>query len=183
MELHELGALTGETGEQVIAATSVLEQPEPLVLRLDDTATVDPEALAALRWVPTVVVLVGDPGRVPPELVDAVDVALTAGPDPPRPWHDAPLDPLAERIAEQPLASLALVSLLRLSERLPVWDAVAAEAATYGMLLGSEAHRRWLDQRPRPPSAHPATGETRCAPPTAGTSCSSPSTGPRSTTR
>ena len=64
MELHELGALTGETGEQVIAATSVLEQPEPLVLRLDDTATVDPEALAALRRVPTVVVLVGDPGRV-----------------------------------------------------------------------------------------------------------------------
>jgi enoyl-CoA hydratase/carnithine racemase len=114
--------------------------------------------LAALRRVPTVVVLVGDPGRVPPELVDAVDVALTARPDPPRPWHDAPLGPIVERVADQPLASLALVSLLRVSEHLPVWDAVAAEAATYGMLLGSDAHRRWLDGRPAPPRRPPEEG-------------------------
>ena len=158
MELHELGALTGETRELMIAATSVLEQPEPLVLRPDDAVTVDPEVLAALRRVPTVVVLVGDPGRVSPELVDAVDVALTATPDPPRPWHDAPLAPVVERVADQPLASLALVSLLRLSERLPVWDAVAAEAATYGMLLSSDAHRRWLDRRPPPPERPPGDG-------------------------
>jgi hypothetical protein len=155
MELHELGALTGDTSEALIAASSVLEQPEPLVLRVDGGATVDPEALAALRRAPTVVVLVGEPGRVPPELVDAVDVALTATPDPPRPWHDAPLGPILERLADQPLAGLALASLLRVSEHLPVWEAVAAEAATYGMLLGSDAHRRWLDQRP-PPPGHPS---------------------------
>jgi enoyl-CoA hydratase/carnithine racemase len=158
MELHELGALTGETGERMIAACSVLEQPEPLVLRVDEPVAVHPGMLAALRRMPTVVVLVGDPGRVPRELVDAVDVALTTTPDPPRPWHDAPLGPIFERVAEQPLASLALVSLLRVSESLPVWEAVAAEAATYGMLLGSDAHRHWLDQRPPPPDPPPGDG-------------------------
>src|SRR5262245_23936881 len=145
VDLHDLGALTGESAELMIAATSVLEQPEPLVVRLDDPARVDPEALAVLRRAPTVVVLVGEPAKVPPGLLDAVDVALTVVPDPPPPWHAAPVEPLAKRVAEQPLASVALASLLRVSERLPVWEAVAAEAATYGMLLGSDAYRRWLD--------------------------------------
>ena len=158
MELHELGALTGATSEAVIAASSVLEQPEPLVLRVDGDVTVDPGMLAALRRAPTVVVLVGEPGRVPPELVDAVDVALTTTPDPPRPWHDGPLEPIVARVADQPLASLALASLLRVSEQLPVWEAVAAEAATYGMLLGSDAHRGWLAQRPPPPEHPPGDG-------------------------
>jgi hypothetical protein len=154
VDLHDLGALTGESAELMIAATSVLEQPEPLVLRVDDPARVDREALAVLRRAPTVVVLEGQPGGVAPELLDAVDVALTAAADPPAPWHDAPVEALAERVAEQPLASVALVSLLRVTEHLPVWDAVAAEAAAYGMLLGSDAYRSWLDARP-PPSGRP----------------------------
>jgi hypothetical protein len=164
VDLHDLGALTGESAELMIAATSVLEQPEPLVVRLDDAAPVAPEALAVLRRAPTVVVLVGEPAEVPRELLDAVDVALTAVPDPPAPWHDAPVEPLAKRVAEQPLASVALASLLRVSERLPVWDAVAAEAATYGMLLGSDAYHRWLDGRApaeRPPGdGRPPVGAT-----------------------
>ena len=155
MDLHDLGALTGESAELMIAATSVLEQPEPLVVRLDDPYRLDPSALAVLRRAPTVVVLVGEPGRVPPELLDAVDVALTGEPDPPAPWHDAPVEPLADRVAEQPLAAVALASLLRVTEDLPVWDAVAAEAATYGMLLGGGAYRRWLAERPAPPERGP----------------------------
>jgi enoyl-CoA hydratase/carnithine racemase len=158
VDLHDLGALSGDTREQMIAAASVLAQAEPLVLRLDGADEIAPEAQAALRRMPTVVVLVGEPGRVPPALVEAVDVALTATPDPPRPWHAAPLGPIVERVACQPLASLALVSLLRVGEHLPVWDAVASEAATYGMLLGSDAHRRWLDQRPPPPQRPPGDG-------------------------
>jgi enoyl-CoA hydratase/carnithine racemase len=53
---------------------------------------------------------------------------------------------------------MALASLLRVSERLPVWDAVAAEAAIYGMLLGSDAYRHWLDGRPAPAEWPPGDG-------------------------
>ncbi len=138
--------------------------PDPLVA----------DVAGVLRRAPTVVVLVGDPAVVPPALVAAVDLALVApgsrsrraaGDGPPGgeadgtppSWHAGSLDLVRQRVAEQPLAGLALVSLLRVTEHLPVWDAVAAEAATYGMLLASDAHRRWLRTRPAPaPAAAPA---------------------------
>jgi enoyl-CoA hydratase/carnithine racemase len=152
VDLHDLGALVGPAGERTIEASSVLSQPEPLILHVAERPPRADAAAAAnvLRRAPTVVVVMGDPAVVPADLVAAADVALTEAPDPPAPWHADPPVATREAVAAQPLAALALVSLLRVSAGLPVWDAVAAEAATYAMLLGSDAHRRWLAARPEP---------------------------------
>ncbi len=157
MDLHDLGALGGPTGERLIEASSVLVQPEPLVVHVADRPPAGAAAAAArvLRRAPTPVVVAGDPAVVPPDLVAAADLALTVADDPPAPWHGGSLEPVRAAVAAQPLAALALVSLLRVSEGLPVWDAVAAEAAAYGMLLGSDAYRRWLVARPAPAEVPP----------------------------
>jgi hypothetical protein len=65
---------------------------------------------------------------------------------------DAGLAELEKRVAAQPRATVALAALLRSTEQLPVWEGVAAEAATYSMLLGSEAFWAWRDATPRRPS-------------------------------
>jgi enoyl-CoA hydratase/carnithine racemase len=183
VDLHDLGDLAGGAGELAIAGASVLEQAEPLVLHVAEPPP-DPlvaEVAGLLRRAPTVVVLVADPAVVPPALVAAVDIALVAparrrrshaGDGPPGgdtdgtppSWHTGALDLVRRRVAEQPLAGLALVSLLRVTEHLPVWDAVAAEAATYGMLLAGEAHRRWLRTRPAQ-SPTPVSGAGAARPP------------------
>jgi hypothetical protein len=162
VDLHELAALEGPTGERIIEAASVLVQPEPLVVHVAERPPAGAAAAAAsvLRRAPTAVVVVGNPAVVPPDLVAAADLALTGADDPPAPWHAGPLEPVRAALAAQPLAALALVSLLRVGEGLPVWDAVAAEAAAYGMLLGSDAHRRWLASRPAP-AGEPPPGSGR----------------------
>jgi enoyl-CoA hydratase/carnithine racemase len=161
VDLHDLGALVGPAGETTIAAASVLEAAEPLVLHVDRDPgpEVVAEVVSRLRRTPAVVVVVaGDPTGVPPALAAAADIALCAPVDPPAPWHDGPLDAVRERVAAQPLAGLALASLLRVSEGRPVWDAVAAEASTYGMLLGSAAHQRWLCERGAPAATRTDAG-------------------------
>jgi hypothetical protein len=93
-----------------------------------------------------------------PDLSAAVlagfDVLLTTGTDVDGGWVavDDPLaeiERLAERVRAQPRASVALVSLLRLTEALPVWEGVVAESSTYSMLLGSEAFLAWRAATPR----------------------------------
>ena len=152
MELTDLAPLTDPSLRE---AVSVLQSPEPLVLRLDGVAGDGVAAAAALHRLPTVTVLHGRPGDAPPAVVDAVDVCLTDDPDPPRPWVCATPDAIEIAVADQPEASLALAGLLRTTATLPVWDAIAAEAATYGMLLGGRGFRAWLDQRgPATPKPH-----------------------------
>jgi hypothetical protein len=93
------------------------------------------------------VILAGDPATCPSDLCDRVDLCVTARSDPPRPWVNADLDRVVAAVAAQPLASLALVSLLRSLDRLAVPAAIAAESASYCMLLGSAPYLHWLAAR------------------------------------
>ncbi|HEY4376787.1 MAG TPA: enoyl-CoA hydratase/isomerase family protein, partial [Acidimicrobiales bacterium] len=138
-------------GAATIAECSVLHQAEPLVLRPGAATGVSAAdlvaAASALHRLPTVSIVVGDPAAVPPALAAAADVCLSTVPDPPPPWVEAPLDAVEAAVAAEPLAALTLVTLLRTTDHLPMWDALASEAASYGLLLGSDSHRRWLDRR------------------------------------
>lgn len=151
MRLHDLDELTGSAGTDLLEQASVLHLPEPIVLSLPpSTEVADPRLTPAaeiLRRVPTVTVLVGDPTSAPPALVAAVDLCLTDHPDPPRPWVRGRIDPVDDAVRTHPLASLALVNLLRRTGASPVHEAIDAEATTYAALLGGDDHRRWLDRR------------------------------------
>src|SRR5699024_12202591 len=50
-------------------------------------------------------------------------------------------------MSQHPLAAMSLTSLLRRTEPCRVDDAIDAEAAAYAMLLGSDEHHHWLEQR------------------------------------
>lgn len=138
--------------------TSVLHEGRALVVTGADA---DPDVVATaaevLRRAPTVTVVTGRPDHVDPILAEAADVCVTEVDDPPRPWVHGDLAAVEGAVAAQPLAAVALAVLLRTSEHLPVWDALAAEASTYGLLLGGPAHRAWLDRR-GPPRSRPAEG-------------------------
>jgi enoyl-CoA hydratase/carnithine racemase len=134
---------------------SVLTAPEPLVLRLSSRDSPVDAAAEVLRAAPTVTVIVGQPGAIAPALLDAADVCLTTADDPPGPWVTDDVDAIAAAVAAQPAAALALVALLRASERQPTWAAVSAESASYALLLGSNAFRQWLAARgPAVPKSH-----------------------------
>ncbi len=77
--------------------------------------------------------------------------------DPPRPWVQGEPGGIEGCVAAQPLAAVALAVLLRTSEGLGVWEALAAEASTYGLLLGGPAHHAWLARR-GPSRPRPADG-------------------------
>jgi hypothetical protein len=116
--------------------------------------------LAMLAELPCVTIgLAGDPD-LSDELVAAFDVLVTSAAGPPTAWVHAP-DPAAEAarlavmVGRQPLGSAALVALLRLTERLPTWEGVAAESSTYSMLLGSRAFLDWRAATPLRPVSEP----------------------------
>jgi enoyl-CoA hydratase len=75
--------------------------------------------------------------RVSAQELDAFDVVLTS---------DAELDPLCERIASRPQASMAFVQLLRHSERLDVPSALFAESLVYSTLQSGREFAAWLDE-------------------------------------
>jgi enoyl-CoA hydratase/carnithine racemase len=127
----------------------VLVSGGPLVLRLDGAPAAEmiDEAAANLVQVPTVSILIGDPAVVPPHLAHHADVCLSTTAAAPRPWVDTSPEPVIAAVEDQPLVALALVALLRSTEGQAVWNATAAEAATYGMLLGSGPFQRWLERR------------------------------------
>ena len=131
---------------------SGLHHREPLVLEAPRPRSPDEadRAASVLRTAPAVTVLIDDPAEADLVLADAADVCLTDLDDPPRPWVRAEIEAVTAAIAEHAEAALALVALLRTSEPLDVWSAIAAEAATYAMLLGADDHRRWLATRPAP---------------------------------
>ncbi|MGE0881223.1 MAG: enoyl-CoA hydratase/isomerase family protein [Acidimicrobiia bacterium] len=77
------------------------------------------------------------------------DVVVESGSDP-------AVALIEERTARNPLAALALVQLLRLSESLSVDDAVIAESFVYSMLQSGPEFAAWLEARgPRTPFAAP----------------------------
>jgi enoyl-CoA hydratase/carnithine racemase len=118
-----------------------------------DRGRVDEAQMAELRELPCVKLgVAGDPD-LPEHVLDAFDVLVTTA-EPLAGWVQ--VDDLAgevvrlrERADAQPLAACAFVALVRLTERLPVWEAVAAESATYSMLLGSDAFLGWRAETAR----------------------------------
>jgi hypothetical protein len=157
--LHELGALLGDA--DAAEEWSVLTGRSLLAVDVDAPGTdAVPAALATLPCL-TVAVSAGHPAVDPTPF----DVLLT--PDPTlaaRPGWVPVDDPglaladLGQRAGAQPLATAAVKALLRLTEQLPTWEAVAAESAAYSMLLGSEAFWAWRNSTPvkTPPPPDPA---------------------------
>ena len=143
---------------------SVLHRAEPLVMRVGRSWAPEVGVVVdILHRAPTVTVVEGDPDEVPPAVAEAADVCLTQRPDATAPWVTGGSEGIAAAVAAQPLAALALATLLRAATGSGVWEALAAESATYGMLLGSAPHRAWLDDRgprtPRPAARSPVRVE------------------------
>jgi len=153
-----LGALAADVSLEDL---SVLVHPEPLVVRWAAGDAGRPLPLGLLSRVPTLTVLVGPEGEVPLDVAGQFDVCVTGDPDPPRPWvHDPDgAGPVIEAVRAQPLACLALATLLRSVERLDPWSGLAAESAVYAALLGSGPFREWRAARPARPI--PARSEPR----------------------
>ncbi len=75
------------------------------------------------------------------------DVLLTGTPDPPRPWVAAPLDAVRAGVDGAPAAAVALVQVLRATERLAVPAAIVVESLAYSVLQHGQAFERWLATR------------------------------------
>jgi enoyl-CoA hydratase/carnithine racemase len=82
-----------------------------------------------------------DPGRF--------DVLLTSDPDPAPPWVGASPDDLAARVEASPMASTALVQVLRATEGLAVPEALTVESMAYSMLQQGHEFTSWRAGRPR----------------------------------
>lgn len=159
MEISNVADLVGPAALVTLEDASVLRGRSPLVL-VEPGSLHEEEAEAAgatLRAAATVTVLVGRPGETDDRWVDAVDVCLTDAVDPPRPWVRGDRGAIDDAVDAHAEAALALVALLRTSASLDVRSAVAAEAATYAALMGSEDHRGWIAGR-GPASPAPTDG-------------------------
>jgi enoyl-CoA hydratase/carnithine racemase len=148
VRVFDLRLLLETPFDDLVEATSVLETAEPVVV--EPRGDVDEESAAkvanVLRRLPAPTVLLGGP-EAQHSLAAAVDVCLTSAAEPPRPWVRAELEELSEAVGCQPFAALALVALLRSTEGVDIWSAVAMESASYSLLLGSEPFGRWLAER------------------------------------
>ena len=108
----------------------------------------DARTLDMLHTLPVVSVAVGGPH-------DAFDVAVT---------DDTALRAVDKAVAANPQASVALVQLLRLGDRLPPFDALVAESLAYATLQGGREFAQWLarrGRRVRPSEAGPPIAVSR----------------------
>ncbi|MFF1834866.1 enoyl-CoA hydratase/isomerase family protein [Streptomyces sp. NPDC058231] len=64
---------------------------------------------------------------------------------------DEAADRLSQSVRRAPLAALTLAGLLRVTERLPVSEGLAAESAAYSTLLAGPEFAAWRTGRPRRP--------------------------------
>lgn len=156
MRITDVSELAGTPDGELIEASSVLHHPTAVIVAptrsLQKSSCVQ-AARALLRLPAPTVLVVDDPAgedqAALEALASAVDVCISRSSGLPRPWVTAAPDELDDIVGRQPLAALALVTLLRTTERLCTWDAVATESATYAMLLASAPFLRWLNDRPR----------------------------------
>lgn len=160
MDVVPLGEMEDLLRPGAMETWSPLDGHPSLVVDLDAGRWPRGGPARALAELPCVKVGVSADPDLPDDLADGFDILLTSEPDPSRRWVHVP-DPmgeaarLAERASAQPLATAALVALLRLTERLPTWEGVAAESSTYSMLLGSRAFLDWRAATPRRPAPEP----------------------------
>lgn len=97
-------------------------------------------------------VVVGVAEDAPAGVEDGYDVLLTERSDPPRPWVQASLADVTASVVAAPDAALALVHVLRVTEPLPVREALLVESMAYSMLQHGAVFQAWLAQRARPPA-------------------------------
>jgi hypothetical protein len=160
MEIVALDELPGLLQPGAIETWSPLTGRPSLTVDLDAGRWLRGARAAMLAELPCVTIGIATDPDLPGDLLAAFDVLITDGSDAPAGWVQAesPLVEaarLAEKVVAQPLGSAALVALLRLTELLPTWEAVAAESSTYSMLLGSRAFLDWREATPRRPTPDP----------------------------
>lgn len=166
----ELLALTG-AGLDDSALGALTDRPV-VVLDLTDASTDCARAAEVLAGRPCVVIGVASSPILDPSVDRLVDVALCASDIAPAPWVacrgtlDAMVDALVTAIEFAPESAVALVQLLRLSERSSTSDAVVAESFVYSLLQSGDRHRAWLAsradrvRRPRPDTPIVAVART-----------------------
>ncbi|MFE5027504.1 enoyl-CoA hydratase/isomerase family protein [Streptomyces sp. NPDC056656] len=174
ISVTELAA--GAADAELFADGPVPTDPLLLVgLDTADAASPTELARAAHRAVDSDRLLVGllppaaDPVRTPEwdALLTALAVTLGTGTDRNTPRTVVPVPDTAiaalrlyENVIAQPVAALTLNSLLRLTEHLPVAQALDAESLAYSTLLGGAGFARWADARgKRPAPPHTPTAE------------------------
>jgi hypothetical protein len=160
VDVVSLGDLAGVLTPGAIETWSPLTGRPSLVVDLDAGRRSRIGATRMLAELPCVKIGIAADPDLPRELMAAFDILVTSEEDTPHGWVRAavPLDEagrLVEKATAQPLGTAALVALLRLTERLPVWEGVAAESSTYAMLLGSRAFLEWRAATPRRPAPEP----------------------------
>lgn len=111
-----------------------------------------------------VVLIVPDPGCLPPQAAEVGDVILTDDSRAPASFVTSPHGAahaaglIGAMLAEHPVAGTTLAMLLRTSAALPVPAAVVAESAAYSTLQAGAEFLAWRDAHPRKP-ADPADSE------------------------
>lgn len=133
------------------------------VIDLDEWADADPREVAteAARCAGSLQVTIGcasaRPAPALAPLTDALTLTLVPTPAGPVPVSCVPVADVEEALAllaaavtERPRSALALGQLLRQTPGLPTLPALAAEAATYSMLLGGPEFASWLNGRGAP---------------------------------
>jgi enoyl-CoA hydratase/carnithine racemase len=104
-----------------------------------------------------VVLIVPDPGCLPPQAAEVGDVILTDDSAAPAPFVTSPHGAaqaaglIGAMLAEHPVAGTTLAMLLRTSAALPVPAAVVAESAAYSTLQAGTEFLAWRDAHPRRP--------------------------------
>jgi enoyl-CoA hydratase/carnithine racemase len=152
----------GVADTPLLAAGAVVDTPL-LVVNLDVAVDEDTAAHAAQRARRTDRLLVGvrrTPGPAPETIADlaaGLDTTLATDADPADRWVvnvddlDTALTELHGVVADNIHSAIVLGQVLRLSEDLPVPQAIDVESLAYSTLLGTPGFRRWLQQRgPRP---------------------------------
>ncbi|HEX3842285.1 MAG TPA: enoyl-CoA hydratase/isomerase family protein [Acidimicrobiales bacterium] len=132
-----------------------------LVVDLDSPGELDSVDVPAM--LPCVIIGVSRTAAVDGP-IGGVDVALTAVPEPAAPWVsvtdlDAGLEPLVSAVSGSPMASVALVQVLRSGRSDWLGHDLLLESLAYSTLQGGPEFRRWLDGRP-PPSPRREPGST-----------------------
>ncbi|MFV9453443.1 enoyl-CoA hydratase/isomerase family protein [Rhodococcus sp. NM-2] len=152
----------GVADTPLLAAGAVVDTPL-LVVNLDVAADEDTAVRAAEHAKRTDRLLVGvrrTPGPLPEPIADlaaGLDTTLATDADPTDRWAvsvddlDTALAELHGVVADNVHAAIVLGQVLRLSEDLPVPQAIDVESLAYSTLLGTPGFQRWLQQRgPRP---------------------------------
>ena len=140
--LRELGALARRPLAGVV---SPFDGSPYVLLRLDESAAgpageADPAMVRWLRRQPCPVIAIAEAG-VHVDLQRACDVVVA---------EPADLEPVLRNVHDSPLAAMVLVQVLRVTERLPVEQALVVESLAFATLQGGPEFRRWLDGRPPP---------------------------------